>query len=154
MAAVRQISLIKLRPMQRDDVTEVMKIEEKIYDYPWTKGIFMDCIRVGYECWVARLNDSIIGYMVFSIGAGESHVLNLGVDLAHQGGGVGRHMLGHIIDTARIRLVDTILLEVRPSNHAAIHLYLSSGFNEIGRRKAYYPSTEGKEDALLFALAL
>lgn len=140
--------------MHRDDVAAVMKVEEKIYDYPWTKGIFMDCIRVGYECWVARLDNSIIGYMVFSIGAGESHVLNLGVDLSHQGEGIGRHMLGHLIDIARIRLVDTVLLEVRPSNHAAIHLYLSSGFNEIGRRKAYYPAADGKEDALVFALAI
>jgi [ribosomal protein S18]-alanine N-acetyltransferase len=50
--------------------------------------------------------------------------------------------------------VATLLLEVRPSNSAAIQLYHSVGFNEIGVRKNYYPAPQGREDALMLALHL
>jgi ribosomal-protein-alanine N-acetyltransferase len=145
---------IDFRPMSLDDVNEVMKVEVKVYPYPWTKGILSDCLRVGYDCWVATEQQKIIGHGVLSVAAGESHLLNLAVDQSYQGQGIGRQLLSHLMDIARIKSADMILLEVRPSNKAAIHIYESTGFNEIGCRKAYYPAPNGKEDALLFACQL
>lgn len=140
--------------MTAEDINAVMQVEKTAYPYPWTKGIFADCLRVGYDCWVATLNQQIIAHAVISVAAGESHILNLAVDQSYQGQGIGKHLLNHLMDVARIKAADTMLLEVRPSNQAAIHLYESSGFNEIGSRKAYYPAPNGKEDALLFARQL
>ncbi len=145
---------IDFRLMQTEDIPRVMAIEEQLYPFPWTKGIFADCIRVGYDCWVVMLSDIIIGYGVLSVAAGESHILNLAVDKTSQGQGIGKHILHHLMDRARLQSAEMILLEVRPSNEPAIHLYLASGFNEIGSRKNYYPTENGKEDALLFACQL
>lgn len=136
------------------DINAVMQIEISVYPYPWTKGILADCIRAGYDCWVATENEKIIGHGVLSVAAGESHILNLAVHHAYQGQGIGKQLLKQLMDTARVKSADIILLEVRPSNKAAIHIYESTGFNEIGCRKAYYPAPQGKEDALLFACQL
>lgn len=145
---------IELRPMTTKDIDPVMSLEIKLYEYPWTKGIFADCIRVGYDCWVSIENDHIIGYGVLSVGAGESHILNLAVEKTSQSQGIGKHILIHLMDRARLRSAEMCLLEVRPSNKTAIHLYETIGFNEIGSRKDYYPTSKGKEDALLFACQL
>ncbi len=145
---------INFRPMLTEDINHVMQVETRVYPYPWTRVILSDCLRVGYDCWVATENEKIIGHGVLSVAAGESHLLNLAVDQNYQGQGIGRKMLTHLMDIARIKSADMILLEVRPSNKAAIHIYESIGFNEIGCRKAYYPAPKGKEDALLFACQL
>ena len=145
---------IEFRPMSATDIETVMQIETRIYEFPWTKGIFADCIRANYDCWVAILEQKIIAYVVLSFGAGESHILNLAVDDNRRNMGVGKELLTHIINRARLLNAEMILLEVRSSNSTAIHLYESNGFNEIGCRKAYYPAPDGKEDALLFAYQL
>ncbi len=152
--AYNNMQNIDFRPMLIEDLNEVMQIETKVYPYPWTKGILGDCIRVGYDCWVAIENEKIIGHGVISVAAGESHLLNLAIDKNYQGQGIGRKLLIHLMDIARIKSAEMILLEVRPSNKAAIHIYESIGFNEIGCRKAYYPAAKGKEDALLYACQL
>jgi len=55
---------------------------------------------------------------------------------------------------AEWRDADSIFLEVRASNTVALNLYEQEGFNRLGLRKAYYPSNEGREDALVFAKAI
>ena len=145
---------IEFRPMQAGDIDAVMQVETSAYEFPWTKGIFADCMRVGYDCLVAIEDGRIIAHAVLSIAAGESHILNLAIQREHQGQGIGKQFLVHLIDLARLKSAQTMMLEARPSNQAAIHLYQSAGFNEIGCRKAYYPAPDGKEDALLFALQL
>jgi [ribosomal protein S18]-alanine N-acetyltransferase len=145
---------IEFRPMLATDIESVMLVEKSAYEFPWTKGIFADCLRVGYDCIVATENDQIIAHAVLSVAADESHILNLSVDKAQQGKGIGKQVLFHLMDIARVKSAQVILLEARQSNHAAIHLYESAGFNEIGCRKAYYPAPGGKEDALIFALQL
>ena len=146
--------MIEFRTMQATDIDAVMQVEKKAYAYPWSKGIFADCMRVGYDCIVAIEEEQMVAHAVLSVAAGESHILNLTVAQERQGEGIGTQLLQYLIDTARVRAAKTILLEARPSNRAAIHLYESAGFNEIGCRKAYYPAPDGKEDALLFALQL
>lgn len=145
---------IEFRPMLASDIEAVMQVETRVYQFPWTKGIFADCIRADYDCWVAIQDTKIIAYAVLSVAAGESHVLNLAVNKSQQNQGIGKEFLIHLINRARLLRADMIMLEVRSSNDSAIHLYQSSGFNEIGCRKAYYPATDGKEDALMFALQL
>ncbi|TNF89818.1 MAG: ribosomal-protein-alanine N-acetyltransferase [Gammaproteobacteria bacterium] len=140
--------------MTLDDVGQVMKIEREVYEFPWTERIFKDCIRVGYQCWMALQQQHVVGHAVISVTAGESHILNLSIGKAYQRQGFGRRFIEFLVDEARARDAATMLLEVRPSNTAAISCYNSAGFNEIGSRKDYYPATDGREDALLFARQL
>ena len=143
-----------LRPMTVEDIEVIMAIERRAYEYPWSEGIFRDCLNVGYCCWVCEEGGTIAGYAVMSVGAGESHILNLCVRPESRRRGLGRRMLKHMLNIARGHQADTALLEVRPSNRDAIALYTTVGFNEVGIRKAYYPAANGKEDAIILALSL
>lgn len=145
---------LSFRPMLLSDIDRVMKVEREVYEFPWTERIFSDCIRVGYLCWLALRDRDVVGHAIISVVAGESHMLNLSIARAHQGRGYGRRFIDFLVSEARARNAQTMLLEVRPSNIAAINCYNSAGFNEIGSRKDYYPAADGREDALLFAKQL
>jgi [ribosomal protein S18]-alanine N-acetyltransferase len=140
---------ILIRDMGFDDVALVVQMERQSYPFPWSEGIFRDCLRVGYYCTVVELDHQVIGYSVMSSGAGEAHVLNLCVSPAYRSRGIGAQLLGHLLEFAKgLRVVD-VFLEVRPSNTAAIRLYSSEGFTQIGVRRGYYQAVEGREDAVV-----
>ncbi len=151
MNAVLKDPLLRLRPMSEEDVEAVIEVERAAYPYPWTAGIFQDCLRVGYCCWVYVLDDMPVGHGVISIAAGECHILNVCVHPQWQGQGLGRKMLRHMLNLGRRHRADTAFLEARASNASAIGLYHAEGFNEVGRRRDYYPHDKGHEDALVFA---
>ncbi|QMU62683.1 MAG: ribosomal-protein-alanine N-acetyltransferase [Gammaproteobacteria bacterium] len=140
--------------MTAHDLPAVMEIEHRSYDFPWTEGIFHDCMRFGYSSWVTEIDRDIIGYAVMSLAVQECHILNLCIDPKLQGQGIGRRLLLELLDIARVREADTAFLEVRPSNVQALSLYFSEGFNEIGSRRDYYPAKFGREDAVILAKAL
>ena len=146
--------LISYRPMRSSDIKSILVIEDQVYNYPWTARTFSDCMKIGYLCWVCERVDEVVGYGILSIGAGEAHVMNICVSPKYQNQGLGRRMMDKLIEIAHENRAATMLLEVRPSNSAAIRLYLNMGFSEIGTRKNYYPAKEGREDALMFSLNL
>ena len=141
---------LTFRQMALEDISVVMQLENEVYQFPWTDRIFKDCIRVGYDCWLAYLENTVVAHAVISIAAGESHILNLSVTRNHQGKGIGKQFIQFLLNIARNKRAQIMMLEVRPSNIRAINCYSSAGFNEIGCRKDYYPAPNGKEDALLF----
>lgn len=144
-------ALVEIRTMSYSDLKEVIAVEQRAYPHPWTLGIFRDCLRVGYNAWVMTLDHNVIGYGVVMLSPGEAHILNICIDPEYQGKGLGRYLLGHLVKRSNRTDVDMILLEVRRSNNAAQQLYLSEGFHELGVRKAYYPSDDGREDAIILA---
>jgi len=154
MSAVVQSPGLAMRPMRSEDVPEVMLVETAAYPFPWTEGIFLDCLRVGYSCWVAEWDGEIVGYGVMSVAAGECHILNLCVHPKLQRQGLGRRMLRGLLALGRARKVDTAFLEVRGSNRSAVGLYSAEGFCEVGVRRGYYPAADGREDAVIMARSL
>jgi [ribosomal protein S18]-alanine N-acetyltransferase len=154
MSAVLKQPAVSLRPMNPSDLPAIMAIEHRAYDYPWSEGVFLDCLRVGYCCWVCTDGEEIVGYAVMSAGGGEAHLLNICVSPEYRRCGLGRRLLDHMLDLAQQHNSDTALLEVRASNLAAIGLYRSMGFNEVGLRMGYYPAPNGKEDAIILARSL
>ena len=143
-----------LRPMQEDDLDAVMEVELRAYPFPWTRGIFQDCLRAGYPGRILEVDDGLVGYGMLSLAADEAHVLNVCVDPLVQSRGHGRLLLRALLDSARKHRAQRVFLEVRPSNPRAIALYERSGFNEIGRRPRYYPARDGREDAIVMAMEL
>ena len=154
MSAVANDYQPQLRAMRETDLEAVMDIEVRAYPYPWTHGIFRDCLRAGYGCWVLELHDKLLGYGILSVAAGEAHVLNVCIAPHAQGRGHGRRLMKRLLDLARWHRAERVYLEVRPSNPKAIALYHDLGFNEIGRRPQYYPADKGREDALVMAIEL
>lgn len=145
----------RLRPMQSADLAAVLEIERRAYPFPWTEGIFADCLRVGYSAWVMVDRGAAIGaYALMSMAAGEAHILNLCVAPERQRRGLARDMMAHLLAVARAAGATVVLLEVRQSNLAAQQLYETLGFRRLGVRKAYYPGAGAREDALVLGLDL
>jgi ribosomal-protein-alanine N-acetyltransferase len=147
-------TLAGLRPMRDEDLDAVLAIELRAYPFPWTRGIFQDCLRADYPAWVLQRDGAIIGYGKLSIAADEAHVLNVCTAPEQQGQGHGRRLLRALLRLAQGRGAQRVFLEVRPSNTVAIALYHDEGFNEIGRRPRYYPARGGREDAIVMAKEL
>jgi [ribosomal protein S18]-alanine N-acetyltransferase len=145
---------VLIRPMSENDVSEVIAVERASYQFPWSEGIFRDCLRVGYVCRVVTVNDAIIGYGVMSVGAGEAHILNLCIGESHRCRGVGRRLLSYLVERGAAAGMSEAFLEVRPSNTSAIRLYQSAGFEQVGMRRGYYQAVGGREDAAVLKLAL
>tara|TARA_R100001377_G_scaffold62346_3_gene38211 strand:- start:973 stop:1461 length:489 start_codon:yes stop_codon:yes gene_type:complete len=146
-----------VRVMRASDLDLVVASENLSLQNPWSKRVFSDCLRSGYECWVLATRDRIVAHGVLSVGAGEAHVLTICVhpDFRHMG--YGRRMLKHLLDKAAKKSAKVCFLEVRPSNKVAIALYLSLGFVQVGERRHYYPANPGeqvREDALILSRLL
>lgn len=147
-------NLPQYRSMTADDLDQVIAIENEVYALPWTHGNFRDSLAAGYHCRIMELAGEIIGYSVVSIGAGEAHVLNLSIAAQWQRRGLGRELLGFMIELARECFAHKIYLEVRPSNLAGRRLYAAAGFIEVATRRGYYPGPGGSEDAVIMELEL
>ena len=143
-----------IRPMRPTDVAEVVAIERAAYQFPWSEGIFRDCLRVGYVCRVVTLGRQVIGYGVMSVGAGEAHILNLCISAVYRTRGLGRKLLVYLLERGAAAGMSEAFLEVRPSNAIAIELYTSLGFEQVGTRRGYYQAVGGREDAAVLKLAL
>ncbi len=154
MSAVTRPGPVSLRALRGSDLNAVMAIELRGYPFPWTRGIFIDCLRAGYPGLAMERDGLLVGYGVLSIAADEAHVLNICIDPLAQSRGLGRQLLRALVRLAADRGAQRVFLEVRPSNTPALALYHSEGFNEIGRRPRYYPAAQGREDAVVMAIEL
>lgn len=144
-----------LRPMQVMDVEAVLAIEQRAYEFPWTRGNFIDSLAAGYLARCLRTTDgTLLGYFLAMQGVGELHLLNITVAPTAQGRGHARHMLDALCERARAQGSEQIWLEVRQSNERARQIYQRYGFAEVGLRRAYYPAAQGREDAVLMSLSL
>ena len=143
----------RLRAMEEADVAAVVEIEQRVYPFPWTAGIFSDCLRVGYQCAVLELDVITVGYGIIASGAGEAHLLNVCVREEFRNRGFGRLLMTHLLTLAAGAGAAVVFLEVRPANTGAVRLYETLGFRQIGVRRGYYQAQSGREDALVMRRA-
>lgn len=148
---------VDMLAMNMRDLDEVMRIENDIYPFPWSRGNVADSLAAGYSCWVCRVGGvggvggELVGYALIMFAVDEAHLLNLSVAASRQGRGYGARLLAQSMRVARGAGAQRLLLEVRTSNARAIALYRAFGFRQIGVRRAYYPAVNGREDALVLA---
>jgi ribosomal-protein-alanine N-acetyltransferase len=142
--------------MQVDDLDQVVAIEHAVYPQPWSRGNFIDSLLNDYEAWVARdASDRLIAYFLLMPVVDEAHLLNISVRGALHGQGIGRQLLDRVVMLTRAKGLQSVLLEVRPSNTRALAVYLRYGFVQIGLRKSYYPAVDNlREDAVVMRLKL
>jgi len=143
-----------IRDMGHDDLAMVSDIERRSYEFPWSHGVFRDCLLAGYQSIVLIREDRVAGYGILSVAAGEAHILNLCVEPEYRSMGYGERLLNEMLFRARSTSVREIFLEVRPSNETALALYRKKGFYQVAHRPAYYQSHQGREDAAVLAKKL
>ena len=150
----------RLEPMTTRHLDAVVAIENQAYEYPWTRGNFIDSLAAGYPAQrLLGADDALLGYFIAMAGVGELHLLNLTVAPGQQGRGHARFMLVALLALCRSRQAQQLWLEVRASNARALSLYRHCGFHEVGSRKAYYPAhtllhPQRREDAVVMSLQL
>ena len=143
---------LRLRPMSAADIEQVVDIESQSSPEPWERDLFTGCLRPDYLCKVVESEGRIVAYAVANHAAAEGHLLNLAVHPDVRAKGLGSRLLEVILNLLSRRFVETVYLEVRQSNTAAIQLYQRFGFTTIGIRHGYYALGSGREDALTMRL--
>jgi ribosomal-protein-alanine N-acetyltransferase len=132
-----------------DDLDAVIAVEQSVYGHPWTQGNFKDALASGYAAHRLLAGSTLIGYFVAMKVMDEVHLLNITVALNHRSQGWAKVMLDALALWARGQACAWLWLEVRESNHRAIHVYRSHGFKQVGLRKDYYPVGRGLREAAL-----
>jgi [ribosomal protein S18]-alanine N-acetyltransferase len=150
---ITDISVVA-RTMMPADLPQVTDIERRSYEFPWSHGVFRDCLLAGYTCVALQRGNVVVGYSILSVAAGEAHILNLCVDPNTRALGYGDRLLEEILVRAKAASVKQVFLEVRPSNVHAVALYRKKGFRQIAERPAYYQAHDGREDAAVLSLLL
>ena len=143
-----------LRDMLPADLDAVLAIEQSVQAYPWSLRNFTDALNSSYMCCVDELDNEICSYAVLMMGVEEAELLTIGVATSQQRQGLGRRLLNGMLAIARDKNRQRVFLEVRASNVAAIELYRTVGFSEVGLRRGYYQNKQGSEDAVVMALDL
>lgn len=144
----------RLRPASAAAIGAMLAIENACYDFPWTRGNFVDSLAAGYlmQC----LYDGprpLVGYFVAMRGVGEMHLLNITVAPAQQHRGHARFMLDALARHGAASGARKLWLEVRAGNRRAQALYRRYGFEQVGVRRGYYPAPhDAREDALVMSL--
>jgi [ribosomal protein S18]-alanine N-acetyltransferase len=154
MSAVFKTMEAGFEPMTEERLTEVVAVERRAYDHPWTRGNFADSLRSGYQAQLLCAGETLIGYFVAMRGVDEVHLLNITVDPIFQGQGWGRVMLDALALWSRAQGAQWLWLEVRNSNERAQQVYLRYGYRRVGERKNYYPAHGGREDAIVMSYKL
>lgn len=145
-----------IRPMCVEDLDAVLALELKAHISPWSRENFSTSIASGYLCWcIDDIHQEICAYCVLMPSVDELHILNITVAIPYQRQGYAHYFLDTACGFAQQHAIEKLLLEVRPSNIAALSLYQQYGFKEIGRRPNYYfEPILGRETAIVMAYLL
>ena len=138
------------QPLTDADLDEVVALEANVQSFPWTRGNFADALAAGYGAWTLRRDGRVAGFCILMFAPDVAHLLVIAVARSLHRQGLGSVLLDWCEQQARERSLDGVLLEVRPSNTAAVEFYKARGYLQIGLRRGYYPAEKGgREDALV-----
>ncbi len=140
--------IFSVTEMTESHIADIAKLEEECFSSPWSKNALAEELKNPNSHFLVACGDEMLGYIGVQEICGEAYITNIAVFSRFRGSGVGRKLLRAAIDGADARGCEFITLEVRKSNSAAISLYLSEGFEEVGIRKNFYSAPQ--EDAVLY----
>ena len=136
-----------IRDATSDDLAEIHQIERASFGDPWSRAAFAQALAAPAVRLSVAAQPAVLGFIAVRTVADEAEILNVAVATAARRGGVGRALVRHALEHADQSGAYSVFLEVRPSNAAALALYRSFGFVEVGRRRHYYRAPV--EDALV-----
>ena len=145
--------MYKVSLMDHSDLKEVYEIEKQTNPSPWSKENFFSSYEVGHKSLVCRINNVIVGFIIFSVINKEIHLLNIAVHTEHQKKGIGSLLMETMLKQASVMGVLKVYLEVRSKNEKAILFYKKYNFIKDAVRVNYYTG-ENSDDAVLMSLAI
>jgi len=139
-----------------DDLTEMIELERGVGEAPhWSEEAYAEIVRgdgVRRCLFVAELDGGVVGFTVGKVVVGLAELESVAVRADVRRSGVGRKLSEAMIQWSRREHSEAVELEVRAKSVGAIALYVTLGFVEVGRRRAYY--REPNDDAVLMRLEL
>ena len=144
--------VLQIRKMERADAAEVSRLEAEIFTKPWSQQGFLDALSGENVIFlVAESLGKIVGYCGMYCAADEGEITNVAVAPEARNRGVGKLLMAQFLEEAKKAGARQVILEVRVSNEAALHLYEKFGFSVCGIRKDFYE--EPVEDAYVMTLS-
>jgi len=122
-----------------NDLHSLYQIEKDVFDKEhWTQNMIADELVdvFGRATWVIEESHKILGYCMTRSFGKEVNIINMAIESQSQGKGMGRFLLGYVLDQVPIN--SSVFLEVKQGNFNAINLYRSFGFQKINLRSNYY----------------
>lgn len=142
-----------VRKMTEKDLDQVMSIEKASFTMPWSRESYSNELSNEYATYlVCDVAGKTAGYGGIWAVYEEAHITNVAVDPNLRMSGLGRALMQELENMVRWKRAERILLEVRPSNTAALTMYRSLGYIPTGLRKAYY--SDNDEDAIIMTKQL
>jgi len=131
------------------DIADLYAIEKSVSQSPWTLEMFIASFHAGHGMFVAKSEDKIVGFLIIMDVMEQLEILNIATHPDFHKQGIASQLLSFLKNYAKQREINSMFLEVRKSNQAAIALYQKFEFEQIGIRKKYYKTDSGQEDALM-----
>lgn len=141
-----------IRKMTMDDIEQVIAIDRVSFSLPWPERSFRFELtdNPASRCWVAEVDEKLVGMIVAWLLVNEVHVATIATHPDFRRRGIARKLLAHTLQHLRDEGAQSSFLEVRASNFAAQEMYRKFGYEESGVRPRYYRDND--EDAILMAL--
>ena len=120
-------------------VAAVAEIERNTFSEPWSENSLMLLCTEEYPSFV--LTDEggdVLGYISSARALDELQMINLAVRSDCRGKGFAKLLLSSLDEFCREEKIESISLEVRQSNVAAISLYEKQGYQAVGQRRGFY----------------
>ena len=145
--------MYKVSLMDHSDLKDVYEIEKQTNPSPWSKENFFSSYEVGHKSLVCKIDNIIVGFIIFSVINKEIHLLNIAVHTEHQKKGIGSLLMETMLKQASVMGVSKVYLEVRSKNEKAILFYKKYNFIKDAVRVNYYTG-KNSDDAVLMSLAI
>ncbi|MFP4398399.1 MAG: ribosomal protein S18-alanine N-acetyltransferase [Desulfonatronovibrio sp.] len=140
-------------PIEDKYFRELVSLEQQCFAQPWTVEQYRQFTGLEHFRILGVFEGGeLCSYISFYFLPDEAEIINLGVRPDCRKRGMAASLVSSVLELCRKAKLESVFLEVRPSNIAALNLYQGFGFKEIATRKNYYP--DNMEDALLLRLDL
>ena len=131
------------------DLDAVVSLDHRAFEFPWSREDFEGSLKFGHQFLLLKVGETLLAAAVYMQIFEQAELLTIAVDPKHQGKGFGKLILNELMARLAANGAESLFLEVRVSNERARSLYRGAGFEEISRRKGYYPTRDGREDAIV-----
>ncbi|USD38230.1 MULTISPECIES: ribosomal protein S18-alanine N-acetyltransferase [Ferrimonas] len=132
-------------------IDQLYAIEQSSHQYPWSQATLASCLGSSYQGEALQVDGKLAGYYITHTVVGEATLMNICLIPGLRGQGLGRRLLQRGLDELNRQQAECCFLEVRANNESALALYRNIGFVQLGRRKGYYPTDDGREDAVIMS---